>query len=352
MIIKQHEGEHPDAHHDLHERVHEKHESRIVSRRRGSVQSQGVAPSESAQAERVRKSESAPASIGRSTSLVEKTLARIGGVKHDLDSQLETIQQQIAERRQRREEKVPPPWVAVAMMIIYPASLGLDETIADLCTRAYSSMLSTCDPVTECLKEWIFLTTVATGVTAGVASALFWMPIVYKRYETTVALPIEYGALNAGNLVGGLLVYAEDGYMEGWQIGLAIGGLCLILLGIAIGQLHDLHLDRFGHFGKFTFHTPTKEETLASFAGSSVTGGGQAAEPQAPVAILSDVPDGFKLRSSAGEPSGSTQAAGASASVQAAAPAGVISHPDEAPGQPPASTVAVRGDITADPLEA
>ena len=55
----------------------------------------------------------------------------------------------------------------------------------------------------------------AQAIACGLASALFWMRIVYKRYETTVALPIEYGALNAGNLLGGMLVYAEDECMEG-----------------------------------------------------------------------------------------------------------------------------------------
>ena len=87
----------------------------------------------------------------------------------------------------------PPPWVAGVMMVVYPASLGLDETIADLCTRAYSSMLASCADL-GCLSSeasWSLYAAVVLAISAGLASALFWMPVVYKRYETTVALPIE-----------------------------------------------------------------------------------------------------------------------------------------------------------------
>ena len=80
------------------------------------------------------------------------------------------------------------------------------------------------------------------GTGAGVLSAIFYMPIVYRRYETTVALPIEYGALNAGNIASGLLFYRESQYMEGWQIGMALGGCAVILFGIGVGRLSRLPL--------------------------------------------------------------------------------------------------------------
>ena len=37
--------------------------------------------------------------------------------------------------------------------------------------------------------------------------------------------------------MGGLLVYGEDAYMEGWQVSLALGGCAVILLGIGVGQM-------------------------------------------------------------------------------------------------------------------
>ena len=140
--------------------------------------------------------------------------------------------------------KTPSPKLAALMLIVYPGSLGLDETIADLATRAYASILTSCGdektPIFECIStssSWTFYVALAVGITAGLASATYWMRIVYKRYETTVALPIEYGALNVGNLLSGLLFYDESSYMEGWQIGLALGGCFIILLGIGVGQM-------------------------------------------------------------------------------------------------------------------
>lgn len=138
----------------------------------------------------------------------------------------------------------PSPRWAALMLLVYAGSLGLDETIADLATRAYASILTSCGdektPLVECIStssSWTFYAALAVGLTAGLASATYWMRIVYTRYETTVALPIEYGALNVGNLLSGLLFYDEASYMEGWQVGLALGGCCIILVGIGVGQM-------------------------------------------------------------------------------------------------------------------
>ena len=71
-------------------------------------------------------------------------------------------------------------------------------------------------------------------VLSAFASALWWMRKVFSRYEVTVALPVEYGALNAANVCTGLLFYAEHEQMSGAQIGLILSGLAVILLGIWI----------------------------------------------------------------------------------------------------------------------
>lgn len=63
------------------------------------------------------------------------------------------------------------------------------------------------------------------------------MPVVFQRFETTVALPIEYGAVNAASVVSGLLFYNEAKYMTYSQVALQLLGCLLILLGIAIGRL-------------------------------------------------------------------------------------------------------------------
>lgn len=146
--------------------------------------------------------------------------------------------------------KAASPRLAALMLLVYPGSLGLDETLSDLCTRAYVSILTSCvdGPSNEgvsqglvaCLTvptSWTFFLGLLGGIIAGLASTFFWMRIVYRRYETTVALPIEYGALNVGNLLSGLLFYDEGSYMEAWQVGLALVGCCIILLGIGVGQM-------------------------------------------------------------------------------------------------------------------
>ena len=42
--------------------------------------------------------------------------------------------------------------------------------------------------------------------------------MVLRRYETTIALPVEYGALNVGSVCTGLLFYAERDSMDTWQV--------------------------------------------------------------------------------------------------------------------------------------
>jgi len=61
------------------------------------------------------------------------------------------------------------------------------------------------------------------------------MRTVFKRYETTIALPIEYGAVMAVNAMSGLIFYKESKYMETWQIILMSLGIFIIVIGIMVG---------------------------------------------------------------------------------------------------------------------
>ena len=63
------------------------------------------------------------------------------------------------------------------------------------------------------------------------------MPIVYKRFEVSVALPVEYGAVNFGAVAVALGFYDEHLYMESWQLALQLVGCALILVGIGVGQI-------------------------------------------------------------------------------------------------------------------
>ena len=127
-----------------------------------------------------------------------------------------------------------PARLNTLMAVLYPTSLGVDEALADLCVRAYSSMLAT-GPAA--FGTWVLYFKVVLGTGAGVLSAIFYMPIVYRRYETTVALPIEYGALNMCTVLSGMIFYKEHEVMEGWQLGLQLAGAAIIVVGIGVGRI-------------------------------------------------------------------------------------------------------------------
>ena len=136
---------------------------------------------------------------------------------------------------------LPPLWLQRCMAVLYPASLGLDESLADALIRAWTAMLLRCSTSPECAScdNAVVYVTVIAWVIAAHVSSLWWMPIVFRRFETTVALPIEYGAVNFGSVCAGLLLYQEWRYMTAAQLALQVGGLLLILLGITIGRLQD-----------------------------------------------------------------------------------------------------------------
>jgi len=135
--------------------------------------------------------------------------------------------------KQPQRELPQPPWcLAAAMVLIYPGGLGLDEAVADCGIRAFTSMLASGEPV-EGRAFWLMA---STGVCCAIATSV-WLAVVYRRYETTVALPIEYGALNVASVLAGLLFYDEYQYMDDWQLALALAGVCIIVAGIIVGLI-------------------------------------------------------------------------------------------------------------------
>jgi len=61
------------------------------------------------------------------------------------------------------------------------------------------------------------------------------MTTVFKRYETTKALPIEYGTVMAVNAMSGLIFYNESTFMETWQITVMSVGVFIIVIGLMVG---------------------------------------------------------------------------------------------------------------------
>lgn len=79
------------------------------------------------------------------------------------------------------------------MAVVYPGGLGLDEALADLLIRAWTAMLAACTGGRGCADCGVPVVYVSIGlwVLLSFGGSLLWMPIVYKRYEVSVALPIE-----------------------------------------------------------------------------------------------------------------------------------------------------------------
>ena len=108
------------------------------------------------------------------------------------------------------------------MRVVYPLSLGLNEGVCQLTLRAWLVILGDCvdhaSPTgAESCKHWML----PMFATIWVVCSLLCVPymiVVFRRYETTVALPIEYGTLNLVAVTSGLLFYNEAEQMRTWQL--------------------------------------------------------------------------------------------------------------------------------------
>ena len=132
--------------------------------------------------------------------------------------------------------KTPPRWTVAAMALVYAGSLGLDEALADLLIKAWTGILALCGDDGTCGRPILWVS-VALWVASAFASAFWWYRKVLARYETTQALPIEYGALNAASACTGLLFYDERLHLSAWQLDCTVGGVFVILVGIGVGLI-------------------------------------------------------------------------------------------------------------------
>lgn len=142
-----------------------------------------------------------------------------------------------AKKKPKKKKKpLPPANLNLAFSLIYPASLGLLEGISHLTLKAFMSMSK------ECFAEGWPKTCYASGVVwlftvlfiGASLSTVIWLKIVFTRYETTTALPIEYGTVCACSVLSGLLFYDEIKYMHGWQVVLCIVAVFVVLSGVAV----------------------------------------------------------------------------------------------------------------------
>ncbi|KOO30091.1 hypothetical protein Ctob_004217 [Chrysochromulina tobinii] len=160
----------------------------------------------------------------------------------------------------------------LVMVIVYPGSLGLNEAFVDACARGYSSMILRClreeEGMAAC-NDWPLYLMVCVGIPAAIATG-YWLKVVFARYQTTLALPIEYSMLNICAVGGGLLFYHEVVYMNHWQLPLVLAGCGVMTLGgfmiVAVGLREELRPKRGARVGSSLTTPPamTRKEAVAA----------------------------------------------------------------------------------------
>ena len=126
----------------------------------------------------------------------------------------------------------PPERLDHIMSALCPISLGLQEGITQLCSRVLFQMIFNSLLIdfpgtigSSWLWGWMALLIVFAVMT------VYWLKVVYERYETTAALPFEYGAVHSAQLIAGLVFFQESHYMQRYQFTLMGAGLAIILCG-------------------------------------------------------------------------------------------------------------------------
>jgi len=147
---------------------------------------------------------------------------------------LVNISKQITIEHVLEKNEETPVWLEKLMGVIYPGSLGLDEGIGHLAMKAFMALLSTCGDKNEC-GEAILWGMIMLWLVSSLAT-LWWLQTVFRRYDVTRALPIEYGAVMACDALSAIIFYKEDNYMKDRQLALTLAGLVVIIVGILVGR--------------------------------------------------------------------------------------------------------------------
>ena len=139
-------------------------------------------------------------------------------------------------KKKKPSKPLPPASLNLVFSLIYPASLGLLEGISHLTLKAFMSMNKECFELgwpKQCYGSFVVWLFTVLFIGASL-STVIWLKIVFTRYETTTALPIEYGTVCACSVITGLLFYNEVQYMHTWQVGLCILAVFVVLSGVAV----------------------------------------------------------------------------------------------------------------------
>jgi len=163
-------------------------------------------------------------------------------------------------------DNLPPPNINLLARVIYPATLGMIETIGQLILKAINSLLTTSvfseddkdsDNTTSSqsilaadedfpndIGLWIALVIFGGIALIGIIK---FLRLVYARFEITGAFPIEFGILTFSSVIGGFVVYRDYTYVTDsltWcYIALAsvsiLGGISIVAYGSWEARQHN-----------------------------------------------------------------------------------------------------------------
>jgi len=148
---------------------------------------------------------------------------------------LAEISKQIVVKQKLLANDNTPAWMNNVMGWIYPGSLGLDEGIGHLAMKSFMALLATCGDNGEC-GSGILWGMIMLWLVSSLAT-LWWLRTVFRRYDVTQALPIEYGGVMACDALSAIIYYGEDNYMEKWQLTMTLIGVSIIIVGIIVGRM-------------------------------------------------------------------------------------------------------------------
>jgi len=160
----------------------------------------------------------------------------LANISKDVESDgLAAVSKVISIKQKLLVNEDTPGWINSVMGVIYPGSLGLDEGIGHLAMKAFMALLATCGDNGECGSAILWGAIMMWLVSS--LGTLWWLRTVFRRYDVTQALPIEYGGVMACDALSAIVFYKEDAYMETWQLIMTLLGVVVIILGIIIGRM-------------------------------------------------------------------------------------------------------------------
>lgn len=130
----------------------------------------------------------------------------------------------------------PPASLHTRMSVLLPILLGCDQGLTQLTLRGVTSMIQQCGRPALLgggCGGYALPLMLVFFVLASLAT-LFWMRWVYRRFEITDSITLEYGTISLAAIFSGLIFFGNVDRMEGWQQGCTWSGVVVMIIGLAV----------------------------------------------------------------------------------------------------------------------